>query len=438
MIEFLNPSNFEEKKMNQFSKVVIIGHNRIPFARMNTAYKYLTNNDLLQSALSGLAKKYDLTKVEIGEIIGGAVQKSPFEANLIRESVQRSPLSNVIPCIDIQQACATGIQAVIQIAAKIEIGLISNGIACGVDSASNRPYILSYDLQESILNYIQEPTEKKGKEILLNMRNKDSLSITSINEPTTDLSMGEHCEATAKFFDISREAQDLFAYKSHKNLAIGYDDHFIQEMMTPCNGLFIDNQLRRDCNLNKLSSLSPSFDPLAGSLTAGNSTPFTDGAACLWLASESWAKMNNYPILARITHAETAAIQYENNHENLLLAPVLAGGKMLEKNGLRLQDFDYYEIHEAFAAQTLATIKIWEDEALAKMYGLKSSLGKINRKKLNIYGGSLAIGHPFAATGCRVVATMAKLLSDKGGKRGLISVCAARGQGVTMILERDS
>ncbi|WP_066438709.1 acetyl-CoA C-acetyltransferase [Chryseobacterium sp. CCH4-E10] len=418
-------------------KVAIVGYNRIPFARINTAYTEKSNQDLLTAALNGLIDRCNLQGKLLGEVAGGAVIKHISESNLIRESVMETSLDPATPGCDLQQACDTGIEAAIYIGNKIALGQIESGIACGVEAMSNIPFETSSRLRKALLKANKEKSVFGKIKQLLNPRLKDWMPVPyKGQEPKTGLVMGGHTEITAKYYEISREEQDQLAFGSHQNMAKAYDEGFFDDMISPAFGLDKDNNLRRDTSLEKLAQLKPAFDKQTGTLTAGNSTPFTDGASAVLLASEEWAKANNLPVLAYITFAEVAGIEYVENKQNLLLAPVFAADRMLKKAGMNLEDFDYYEIHEAFAAQVLATLKIWENDDVAKKFGLEKALGKIDRNKLNVKGGSLAAAHPFAATGGRIIATLAKLLDKKGSGKGFISICAARGQGVTMILEK--
>ncbi|WP_343611610.1 acetyl-CoA C-acetyltransferase [Chryseobacterium oranimense] len=418
-------------------KVAIVGYSRIPFARINTAYADLDNQELLEATLNGLISKYHLQGKLLGEVAGGAVIKHISESNLIRETVMNTALDPATPACDLQQACDTGIEAAVYIGNKIALGQIESGIACGVEAMSNIPFESAPRLRKALLKANKEKSVFGKLKQLLSPKLKDWMPVPyKGQEPKTGLVMGGHTEITAKYYQISREEQDELAFRSHKNMAQAYDEGFFDDMIIPAFGLDKDNNLRRDTSLEKLSQLKPAFDKENGTLTAGNSTPFTDGASAVLLASEEWAKANNLPVLAYITFSEVAGIEYVENKQNLLLAPVFAADRMLKKAGMSLEEFDYYEIHEAFAAQVLATIKIWENDDLAKKFGLEKALGKIDRNKLNVKGGSLAVAHPFAATGGRIIGTLAKLLNEKGSGKGFISICAARGQGVTMILEK--
>ena len=422
--------------MKTVRKVAVVGYCRIPFARQNTAYAEIGNREMLEATLNGLVAKYKLEGELLGEVAGGAVIKKSSEGELVRESVMNTKLNQATPACDLQQACDTGIESAIYIANKIALGQIDSGIACGVDSTSQVPIVISEHLRRSLLEIRRSKTTMAKLKAITGIKLKDFKPLVpTIDEPKTGLSMGGHTEYTAKYYKIAREDQDAFALESHQKMAKAYDEGFFDDMLIPFKGLDKDNNLRRDSTIEKLAKIKPAFDKVNGTLTAGNSTPLTDGASSILLASEEWAAQHKLPVLAYITHAEVAAIDYVDNKHNLLMAPVSAANRMLKKAELTLQDFDFYEIHEAFAAQVLATLKIWESEELSKSFGF-GALGKIDRNKLNVKGSSLAAAHPFAATGGRIIATLAKLLNQKGSGRGFISICAARGQGVTMILEK--
>ncbi|MBS1593256.1 MAG: acetyl-CoA C-acetyltransferase [Bacteroidetes bacterium] len=421
---------------NAYRRVAIIGANRIPFARHNTNYTNASNQDMMVAALNGLIERYKLQGQLLGEVAGGAVLKHTREFNLMRESVLGTTLDPRTPACDLQQACDTGVESAIYIANKIALGQIECGIAGGVDSSSDVPLVFGEKLRKTLLAARRAKTTGERIKLFLSIRLKDWAPVPPLNvEPRTGMSMGDHTEVTAKYFGIAREDQDAFALVSHQKMAAAYERGFFKDLMTPYAGLERDNNLRTDSTLEKLAKLKPAFDKVNGTLTAGNSSPLTDGASCVLLASEDWAKEHNLPILAYITHAEVAAIEFVKDKQNLLMSPTYAMGRMLDKAGMKFQDFDFYEVHEAFAAQVLAQLKIWESEELSGKYGVKA-IGAIDRSKLNVNGSSLAAGHPFAATGGRVLATLAKLLNEKGSGKGVISVCAAGGQSVTMILEK--
>jgi acetyl-CoA C-acetyltransferase len=418
-------------------KVAIVGYDRIPFAKYNTAYEGYTNQDLLVATLNGLIDKYGLHGERLGEVAAGAVVKHPGESNMVREAVLKTALSPETPGTDIQKACTTGIEAVIAIANKIAGGQIEVGIAGGTDSMSNLPIGISDRYRKALLKAHREKSFWEKLKIFSALSLKDLRPVPYRGqEPETGLTMGEHTELTAAYYGITRQEQDELALRSHLHLAKAYDEGFYSDIITPFAGLTQDNTLRRDTTLEKLGTLKPAFPKTGRTMTAGNSTNFTDGASSVLLASEEWAAKRNLPVLAYVTFAETGAIEYVKNRHNLLLAPVTVAARMLEKANMRLEDFDFYEIHEAFAAQVLATLKIWEDDALSRQFGLPGALGKVDMARLNVMGSSLATGHPFAATGGKVVSALAKLLHTKGSGRGFISVCAARGQGATMILEK--
>jgi len=419
--------------------VAILGGNRIPFARSNGAYAEASNQDMLTATLDGLVSRFSLQDETLGEVVAGAVLKHSHDFNLTRESVLGSRLSPTTPTYDIQQACDTGIEATVLVGNKIALGQIESGIAGGVDTTSDAPIELNDDLRRLLLDLNNAKSVQDRLMLLTRLRPGHIVPRTPQNaEPRTGLSMGEHTASMARDWEISREDQDELAAASHQKLAAAFDRGFYDDLVTPYLGLTRDGNLRADSSVEKLAELKPVFDTgdSDGTMTAGNSTPLTDGAAVVLLASEEWAEEHGLPVLAHLTHAEVTAVDYVHGDEHLLMAPAYAVPRMLDKAGLTLQDFDFYEIHEAFAAQVLATLKAWEDPAFCReRLGRDEPLGSIDRSKLNVNGGSLAVGHPFAATGGRLVATLAKEIHERGGGRGLISVCAAGGQGVTAIVE---
>ncbi|WP_144113605.1 acetyl-CoA C-acetyltransferase [Paraburkholderia sp. BCC1886] len=424
-------------------RVAIVGGNRIPFARSNTTYATASNQDMLTFTLQGLIDRYNLHGERLGEVAAGAVIKHSRDFNLTRESVLSTTLARETPAYDVQQACGTGLEAAILVANKIALGQIEAGIAGGVDTTSDAPIGVNEKMRKILLeaNRGRSTGQRVGALTKLRPGMFFKPLLPRNGEPRTGLSMGEHCELMAKRWNISREAQDALAYESHRKLADAYARGFVNDLMTPYRGLARDNNLRADLTLEKLAGLKPVFDRDAGTLTAGNSTPLTDGASAVLLASEAWAAARGLPVLAYLSWSESAAVDFFDKKEGLLMAPAYAVPRMLARAGLTLQDFDYYEIHEAFAAQVLCTLTAWQDEEYCRtQLGLSAPLGAIDRTKLNVNGSSLATGHPFAATGGRIVAGLAKLLAqlDKpaGTARGLISICAAGGQGVVAILER--
>ncbi|AXT92935.1 acetyl-CoA C-acetyltransferase [Moraxella catarrhalis] len=424
------------------NKVAILGGNRIPFARSNGVYADANNIDMLTAALDGLVARFDLADKQIGEVVAGTVLKHSRDLNLTREAVLNTQLPATTPAYDISQACGTGLQATFAVANKIALGLIDNGIAGGTDTTSDAPIALGDGLRKPLLRLGNAKTAKQKLSALSTINPKDLLAFPQNGEPRTRLSMGEHQAITALEWNISRTDQDELAYNSHQNLAQAYESGFFDDLITPYKGLTKDNNLRPDTTLEKLASLKPAFGKKNANptMTAGNSTPLTDGASVVLLSSDAWAKEHGHEPLAYITHQQTAAVDFigkEGLTEGLLMAPAYAVPKMLKRAGLTLQDFDFYEIHEAFASQVLSTLAAWEDETFCKTrLGLDAPLGSIDRSKLNVNGSSLAAGHPFAATGGRILATAAKLLAQKGSGRALVSICAAGGQGVVCILER--
>jgi acetyl-CoA C-acetyltransferase len=425
--------------MIQTRRVAIVGGNRIPFARSNGAYATASNQDMLTAALEGLIERFNLHGLRMGEVVAGAVLKHSRDFNLTRECVLGSRLSPQTPAYDLQQACGTGLEAALLVANKIALGQIECGIAGGVDTTSDAPIGVNEDLRQILLQVNRRKTSADKLKALTQLRLHNlKPELPRNGEPRTGLSMGQHCELMAQTWNIPREAQDQLTLESHQKMAAAYAQGWNDDLLTPFLGLTRDNNLRTDASLEKLASLKPAYErSTKGTLTAGNSTPLTDGASLVLLASEEWARERGLPILAYWRDGEAAAVDFVRGHEGLLMAPVYAVPRLLARNGLTLQDFDYYEIHEAFAAQVLCTLKAWEDPEYCKTrLGLDAPLGSIDRSKLNVKGSSLAAGHPFAATGSRIVANLAKLLSVAGQGRGLISICAAGGQGVTAILER--
>ena len=426
--------------MSQIKRVAIIGGNRIPFMRSNTAYSEASNMDMLSATLQGLVKRFGLEGERLGEVAAGAVMKHSRDFNLAREATLNSGLALETPAYDIQQACGTGLEAAILVANKIALGQIDAGIAAGTDTASDAPIALNEKYRRMILDLNKAKTLGQRLKILMRFRPSFMLpSLPANAEPRTGLSMGQHCELMVKDWGISREDQDQLTWNSHQNLLAAYNEGFFDNLISPFNGVERDG-IMRDTPMEKLAKLKPAFDRENGTLTAANSTTLTDGAAGVLLASEEWAAERNLPVMAYLSFSEVAAVDFYSqgeNSEGLLMAPAYAVPRMLKRANLSLQDFDFYELHEAFAAQALCTMKAWEDEDFCKnKLGLDAALGSIDRAKLNVKGSSVATGHPFAATGPRIISTLAKLLEQKGQGRGLISICAAGGQGVTAILER--
>ncbi|GAA1252366.1 acetyl-CoA C-acetyltransferase [Pseudonocardia aurantiaca] len=427
-------------------KAAVIGGNRIPFARANGAYARASNLDMLTATLDGLAARFGLAGERLGEVAGGAVLKHSRDRDLTREAVLGSTLSPYTPAYDVQQACGTGLETAILVANKIALGQIESGIAAGVDTASDAPVALNDDLRRVLMELNGARTLGARLRALRGLRPGQIVPEIPRNaEPRTGLSMGEHAALTAVEWQIGREEQDELTVASHRNLAAAYERGFFDDLVTPFLGLTRDQNLRPDSSVEKLAKLKPVFGKgpnngsAAATMTAGNSTPLTDGASAVLLGSDEWAAEHRLPVLAHVVDAETAAVDFVHGTDGLLTAPVYAVPRLLERNGLTLQDFDFYELHEAFASTVLATLKAWEDPGFAKeRLGLDAPLGSIDRAKLNVAGSSLATGHPFAATGGRIVATLAKLLHEKGSGRGLISICAAGGQGVVAILEAAS
>jgi acetyl-CoA C-acetyltransferase len=419
-------------------RVAVLGGSRIPFARQNGPYARASNQDMLTATLDHLSARFGLDGEVLGEVAAGAVLKHSRDFNLTRESVLGSRLAPETPAYDVQQACGTGLEATILVANKIALGQIDCGIAGGVDTTSDAPLALGEDLRQTLLAANRARSTAGRLKALTHLRPKGLLPEVPRNaEPRTGLSMGEHTAIMAAEWGIGREEQDELAVKSHHRLAAAYESGWMEDLVVPFLGLGRDQNLRPDSSLEKLARLKPVFGGPEGTMTAGNSTPLSDGASAVLLASEEWAGAHDLPVLAYFSTAQTAAVDHVHKREGLLMAPAYAMPRMLDRAGLSLQDFDRYEIHEAFAAQVLCTLKAWEDPAFcSERLGRSEPLGAIDPSRLNVHGGSLGAGHPFGATGGRIVAALAKALSEiDGPSRGLISVCAAGGLGVTAILE---
>lgn len=418
--------------------VAVVAGNRIPFARADRAYATATNQEMLTAALDGLVARTGLAGETVGEVVAGAVLKHSKDFNLVREAVLGSRLAPRTPAYDLQQACGTGLEAVIVTANKIALGQVDCAIAGGVDTASDAPLALNPGLRAALLAARRAKTTQGRLAALARIRPRHLAPEVPVNsEPRTRLSMGEHAARTAVEWGITRQEQDELAAASHRKLAAAWERGFFDDLVTPFRGLTRDDNLRPDSTVEKLATLKPVFGSgSSATMTAGNSTPLTDGASTVLLASDEWAAAHDLPVLAYITAAQTAAVDHVSGEEGLLMAPAYAVPQMLDRVGLTLQDFDLYEIHEAFASQVLSTLKAWEDPVFCtKRLGRDAPLGPIDRDRLNVNGSSLAAGHPFAATGGRIVASLAKALKERGGGRGLISICAAGGQGVVAILE---
>jgi acetyl-CoA C-acetyltransferase len=435
--------------LSETRRVAILGGNRIPFARSNGPYAKASNQDMLTEVLDGLVARFGLQEERLGEVAGGAVLKHSRDLNLTRESVLGSALDGATPAYDIQQACATGLQTAFAVGDKIALGRIESAIAAGVDTTSDAPIEVNDDLRRVLLALNSARTAGERVKLLGQLRPSHIVPEAPRNaEPRTGLSMGQHMQRTADAWAITREEQDAIAVASHRNLAAAYDDGFFDDLVSPYLGLVRDQNLRPDSDPEKLATLEPAFanPDGSGTLTAANSTPLSDGASSVLLASEDWASQHELSPLAFLVDHETAAVDYVHGGSGaprarggggLLTAPIYAVPRMLARNGLSLQDFDLYEIHEAFAATVSVTLKAWEDATFCREeLGLDAALGPIDREKLNPRGSSLAVGHPFAATGGRILASAAKQLDARGGGRALLSICAAGGNGVVAILER--
>lgn len=424
----------------EIKPVAILGGIRTPFCRSNTAYQDLTNLDLMGTALDGLTDHYNLENKHIGEVVGGAVVTHAKDWNLAREVVVGSKLNPSTPGTTMMQACGTSLQALMGSAAKISIGQIESAIAIGSDTTSDAPVVFKRRFAQRLVKLGRARTLKEKLGVFKGFSFSElAPQPPSTNEPRTGLSMGGHCELMAQLWQIPREEQDELAYNSHMNAVKAYEEGYHDDLIVPCAGVFRDNNIREDMQLSKLATLKNAFDKSSkGTLTAANSTPLTDGASTALISSTAWAEQNGHPVKAYLVDAETSAVDFVAG-AGLLMAPTVAVANLLKRQNMKLQDFDYYEIHEAFAAQVLSTLKAWESEDYCKeALGLESALGSIDKSRMNIKGSSLAYGHPFAATGARIVGLLAKILSENPGKTGLISVCTAGGMGVAAILKSPS
>lgn len=434
------------QRSSERRRVAILGGNRIPFARSDGAYAEASNQDMFTAALGGLVDRFGLAGERLGVVVGGAVLKHSRDFNLTRECVLGSQLASYTPAFDLQQACGTGLQAAIAAADGIAAGRYEVAAAGGVDTTSDAPIGLGDNLRRTLLKLRRAKSNVQRLKLVGTLPATLGVEIPVNSEPRTGLSMGEHQAITAKQMGISRVAQDELAAASHRNMAAAYDRGFFDDLVTPFLGLYRDNNLRADSSAEKLAKLRPVFGVKAGdaTMTAGNSTPLTDGASVALLGTDEWAEAHSLTPLAYLVDSETAAVDYVNGRDGLLMAPTYAVPRLLARNGLSLQDFDFYEIHEAFASVVLCHLQAWESEEYCKgRLGLDAALGSIDRSKLNVNGSSLAAGHPFAATGGRILAQAAKQLAQRkaeqegAGKpvRALVSICAAGGQGVAAILE---
>jgi acetyl-CoA C-acetyltransferase len=419
-------------------RVAIIGGVRIPFARSYTAYAKASNQDMLTAVFRAVVERFKLQGQRLGDAAAGAVIKHPRDYNLTRESVLSSGLDPQTPGVDLQRACGTSLEAAIMIGNKIALGQIDSGLAGGTDSISDAPIVYPRSYQQLLLASARGRTFSQRVAPWLQLRPKHFKPVLpAVVEPRTGLSMGQSTELMAKRWEISRTDQDQLAYESHMKAAAAWHGGFYDDLVVEYLGLKVDNNMRPDTTIEKLAKLRPSFDA-SGTITAGNATPLTDGASAVLLGSEEWAVAHNLPVLAYLRYGKAWAVDFATGKEGLLMAPAYSVPAMLKDAGLTLQDFDYYELHEAFAAQVLCTLKAWESADWCRdALGLAAPLGSIDRSKMNVKGGSIAVGHPFAATGTRILSSLAKILAaDPNAKRGLISACTAGGMGVTAIVER--
>jgi acetyl-CoA C-acetyltransferase len=420
-------------------RVAVIGSQRTPFVRSFGSYKAVSTKELLEASLVKLVESLGLEGRLLDDVIGGAVIKSTRDFNLVREAVLSTKLDPNTPGLDIQRACGTSLEAAILVANKIKLGQAEVGIACGSDSNSASPLEVSKPLRELFMSLQMSKSKLETFKIISRMRPGMFFpSVPTVNEPRTKKSMGEHCELMAKTWNITREQQDKFALKSQKTALAALNEGFFKDLVFEYKGFKQDQFIRPDSSLEKMASLKPAFDKVSGTLTAANSTPLTDGSSATFLCSEDYARKHNHKILAFIEDGQTSAVDFVHG-AGLLMAPTKAVASLIQRQNMKLQDFQVYEIHEAFAAQVLSTLKAWNDPDYCKNeLGLDGILGEIDLEKLNIKGGSLALGHPFAATGARLIGSTAKILSQKQNAKALVTACTAGGMGVAMIMSSPS
>ncbi|TVS13174.1 MAG: acetyl-CoA C-acetyltransferase [Wenzhouxiangella sp.] len=421
-------------------KIVVVGGTRIPFCRSNTLYSEQTNQNMLTGAIQGLVDRYQLQGKQLDQVIAGAVTTHSKDWNLAREAVLSTSLSPLTPAVTMQQACGTSLQAALLAGAQIAAGHIECAIVAGTDTTSDVPVVFQRRFAQRMVELSRARSLGQKLSALKGFGFGELAPQPPRNaEPRTGLSMGQHCERMAREWQISRSDQDELTLESHRKAASAWDSGFFDDLVVSHGGVVRDNIVRPDTSLAKLASLKPAFDRKHGTLTAGNSTTLSDGAAAVLICSEDWARANDLPITAYLSHGRSAAVDYVNRDEGLLMAPTVAVAEMLKRAELGLETFDFFEIHEAFAAQVLCTLKAWESkEYCSDRLGLDKPLGRVDRSRMNVRGGSVAIGHPFAATGARILSTLAAILEQAGSGRGLISVCTAGGMGVAAILERPS
>ncbi|WP_203594491.1 acetyl-CoA C-acetyltransferase [Wenzhouxiangella limi] len=419
-------------------KIVIAGGVRIPFCRSNTLYADQTNQDMLTAALQGVVERYGLEGKKLDQVLAGAVTTHSKDWNLAREAVLSTTLSPLTPAVTLQQACGTSLQAALLAGSQIATGQIECALVAGTDTTSDAPVVLQRRFAQRLIRLSKARTLSQKLKVFKGFRLSELTPQPPRNaEPRTGLSMGQHCERMAREWQIERGEQDELTVESHRKAAAAWETGFFDDLVIPHDGVVRDNIIRPDTSVDKLSALKPAFDRKQGTLTAGNSTTLSDGAAAVLICSEDWARANDLPIRAYLSAGRAAAVDFVDSDEGLLMAPTVAVAEMLSAAGLGLDDFDFYEIHEAFSAQVLCTLRAWESERYCRdRLGLNGALGSIDRSRMNVRGGSVAIGHPFAATGARILSTLTAILEQAGSGRGLISVCTAGGMGVAAIVER--
>jgi acetyl-CoA acyltransferase len=422
-------------------RVAVVAGVRTPFARSGTALKDYAALDLARHAVAALMQRTELDGAGVDLIALGTVLPSVLAPNPAREVALLPYFPRDVQAFTVGRACASANQAITDAADQIALGHATIAIAGGTESLTQVPILHSRRMSDTLVAASKAKSLPDRLRVLGRVRPRDLVPITpAITEPSTGETMGQSADTMAKLNGISREAQDAFALRSHQRAAAGTDDGRLPAEIAPItlpprhtDMLATDNGIRADSTLERLAALKPVFDRHYGTVTAGNASPLTDGASAVLLMREDVAAALGYTPLAFIRAYAYAAI---DPAEQLLQAPVFAAPKALARAGLSLRDIDLVEMHEAFAAQVLSNLQGLASRAWAERAGLSEPVGEVDPDRLNVMGGSLSIGHPFGATGARIVTTLANELTRRNGQFGLLTVCAAGGMGHAMVLER--
>ncbi len=422
-------------------RVAIVAGVRTPFTKAGTAFKSISAIDLGKLCVAELIQRTNLSGREVEALVFGTVVPSVIAPNIAREVALMPLLPKGVQAFSVSRACASANQAITDAADQIALGHVDVAIAGGAESLSNIPILHSAGMAEALVLASKAKTLPGRMKALSRVRPKDLVPVTpAIAEPSTGETMGQSAEKMAKINSISREEQDQLALRSHRLAAKGTADGRLTAEMMPVyvpprfeSVVTSDNGIRADTSFEALSVLKPVFDRKYGSVTAGNASPLTDGGACVLLMSEEKARSLGYEPMGFIRSYAYAAL---DPGEQLLQAPVLAAPVALARAGLQLRDMDLVEMHEAFAAQVLSNLRGFESKEWAERAGFSQPVGEVDLSKLNVMGGSIAIGHPFGATGSRIMVTLLNELKRREGEFGLMTVCAAGGMGFAMVVER--